>query len=496
MLKKCNALHKVGEKFCLLSLKTTAMLRLLLVLTGFGLLLSCESPALVPRQPNVLLILADDQRAATLTNPAIHTPNLDRLRERGLHFTQAHIMGGDNGAVCAPSRNMLLTSRRLGRLPAKGFELNDETLTLGQHLQANGYHSWGTGKWHNTRRAFSRTFADGEAIFMGGMCDPWTAPLFHYQAEGDYPDRRPVIHDPHHTNQVDTLKGEYALSGRHATEIFADAAVDYLESRAGQKEPFFCYLAFTAPHDPRSVPPAYHARYDSMSVELPPNFMPEHPFDNGELIIRDEQLAATPRQPEEVQQHLRDYYAMITHLDAQIGRLLEVLEEAGQLDNTLIVFAGDNGLAVGQHGLMGKQNLYQHSIEVPLLISGPGVPEGQEREAFCYLTDLFPTLCELTGSPVPAGLDGRSLVPALQGEAGPRDSLFFQYKAMQGAIRTGDDKLIRYTVDGSERVQLFDLAADPWEQHDLSAEEPEKVAALTAAFVAWEEQYGLSARGE
>ncbi|RMG61415.1 MAG: hypothetical protein D6722_19715 [Bacteroidetes bacterium] len=465
---------------------------LLILLLG---LYGCVSqPSSETAPPNILFLFADDQRASTLLNPTIQTPNLDRLRAQGLHFTQAHIMGGDNGAVCAPSRAMLMTGRHLARLEPGGFVIPDEHALLGETLQAAGYDAYGIGKWHNSRHTFSRNFSGGEAIFMGGMYDPWNTPLFHYHPDGDYQDRRPVIQDAWHDNTIDTLPGEYMLSGQHASEVFADAAVAFIESRSAGDKPFFLYTAFTSPHDPRSMPAKYLAAYDSVSIELPPNFLPEHPFDNGQLIIRDEQLAATPRDPEEVRRHIREYYAMISHLDAQVGRILDALERQGLMNNTLIVFAGDNGLAVGQHGLMGKQNVYQHSVQVPLIMAGPGLPRGEQRDALCYLIDIFPTLCDLTGARMPEGVDGHSLRPVIDKETPIREQLVFQYKTFQSAIRDTAFKFIRYEVDGVETRQLFDLSRDPWEQENLLEVEFGRAAALEAALDQWIAQHGLQSR--
>lgn len=445
--------------------------------------------------PNFLFLFADDMRASTLTNPAIKTPNLDRLQSRGMLFTEAYIMGADNGAVCAPSRAMLMTGRYLGRLLPKGFNIPDDHILLGETLQIAGYDAFGTGKWHNSRHTFNRNFNSGEHIFMGGMHDPWNTPLYHYQPDAVYTDRRPVIQDDRHSNKVDTLPGEYVFGGMHATEVFANAAIGFIESRRPGNKPFFLYTAFTAPHDPRSMPPEYLEWYHPDSIALPPNFMPEHPFDNGQLVIRDEQLAETPRKPEEIKRHILEYYAMISHLDAQVGRIMDALERSGQLDNTIIVFAGDNGLAVGQHGLMGKQNLYQHSVNVALLVAGPGIPQGASTPTFCYLIDLFPTLCDLAGAEVPKGLDGRSLAPVVRGEqVNVRNALHFQYKDIQGAIRKGNDKLIRYLVNGVETLQLFDLERDPWEAQNLADQYPEKVNTLKRELLEWDEQYGLGSR--
>ena len=162
------------------------------------------------------------------------------------------------------------------------------------------------------------------------------------------------------------------------------------------------------------MPKEYLDMYDPATISLPESYLPEHPFDNGELRVRDELLAGFPRGEDEVRRHIAAYYAMITHADAQMGRVLKVLEETGRAENTIIVFAGDNGLAVGKHGLMGKQSLYEHSIRVPLMMAGPGVPAGKRSEAFAYLIDIFPTLCELTGVPTPETVEGRSLVPAME----------------------------------------------------------------------------------
>ena len=184
---------------------------------------------------------------------------------------------------------------------------------------------------------------------------------------------------------------------------------------------------------------------------------------------RDERLAAWPRTKAEIRKHLRDYYAVITHLDEQIGRILQTLKDLGEYDNTIIVFASDQGLAVGSHGLMGKQNLYEHSMGVPLIFSGPGIPRGGSSDAFAYLFDVYPTVCDLVGAPIPKSLEGKSLVPVIRGEArSVRDCVFLAYKDLHRAVRRGRWKLIRYPQ--INKTQLFDLSADPHERKDLSAE--------------------------
>jgi arylsulfatase A-like enzyme len=160
---------------------------------------------------------------------------------------------------------------------------------------------------------------------------------------------------------------------------------------------------------------------------------------------------------------------MISHLDAQIGRVLDVLDAKGLADETIVVLAGDNGLAIGRHGLMGKQNMYDHSVHVPLLMRGPGVPQGEIRDAQCYLLDIYPTLCDLTGVPIPGTVEGRSLAPVLN-DAGAtgREMLLFAYRGFQRAVQDGRYKLIEYVVGGEQRTQLFDLQEDPWELTNLA----------------------------
>jgi arylsulfatase A-like enzyme len=208
--------------------------------------------------------------------------------------------------------------------------------------------------------------------------------------------------------------------------------------------------------------------YDPDKLPLPKNFMPQHPFDNGEMWVRDEMLAPHPRTPATVRRHLADYYGMISHLDAQIGRIFAALKETGHADDTVILFAGDNGLAVGQHGLFGKQSLYEHSARMPLIVAGPGVPKGSS-DALVYLLDSFPTVCDLIGLQPPAGVEGKSLAPIIRGtQEQVRDYVLLAYRQMQRAIREPRWKLIKHHVGGEKAVQLFDLDSDPWELRNLA----------------------------
>jgi len=454
--------------------------------------LACSLPSLggcrrVPpglQRPNLLFLFADDQRFDTiraLGNPHIRTPHLDSLVESGTTFSRAYIMGSHSGAVCMPSRAMLLTGRSLFRLQEKGGVIPDEHVMLPELFRDSGYATFGTGKWHNGRPAFARCFSDGAEIFFGGMSDHWNVPAYGFDPEGAYAERTPVIPNPASSNQVAFRGYDHITDGKHSSELFSDAAVSFLDNYRGEA-PFLMYVSYTAPHDPRTMPQSFRDLYDPDSLPLPENFLPQHPFDNGELKIRDELLAGFPRNEEEVRRHIAEYYACITHLDEQIGRVLDALKRAGRYENTIIVFTGDNGLALGQHGLMGKQNLYEHSVHVPLILSGPGISAAAQREGLCCLNDIFPTLCDLTGLESPAGIWGESLLPLLRGGSGTgRDALFFAYKDFQRALCSGRWKLILYNVGGRITTQLFDLETDPWERNNLAgrSEHRERIAALT-----------------
>ena len=423
--------------------------------------------------PNVLIFFTDDQRFDTiraLGNTAIHTPNIDSLVARGTTFTHAHIPCGTHGAICMPSRAMLHTGRTLFHLRDSGSSIPREHTMLGEALSASGYRTWGAGKWHNGREAFNRGFEDGDEIYFGGMADHWNVPAYHYDASGKYDARLPYIADPPSfgNNEIAWRDCDHIHAGRHSSEVLADAVIDYI-GRRDRDKPFFAYVALLAPHDPRTMPAAFRDMYPPDAVQLPPNFLGGHPFNNGSLRIRDELLARFPRTPEEIRRHIAEYYAMISHLDHEFGRVVAALEANGIADDTLIVLAGDNGLAVGQHGLMGKQNCYEHSVRVPLIFAGPGVPRGRRSDAYAYLLDIFPTLCELTGTPVPASVEGRSLVAAMHdpGET-VRDSLYFAYVSSQRAVKNRTHKLIEYAARDSRRqTQLFDLQNDPWETRNL-----------------------------
>ncbi len=424
-------------------------------------------------RPNLLLFVLDDLRFDALggtSGGAVRTPHADALIRRGCRFSRAQIQGGTCGAVCMPSRAVLHTGLGLFHLEDSGRTIPADHTLLGEHLRAHGYTAFGTGKWHQHPESFARSFSDGDDIFFGGMDDHWNMPVHAYDPAGRYADHLPTIRDPKLTRTVERRSGSHIHAGVHATDLFTDAALRFLKGHDAAR-PFFLSVALTAPHDPRSTHERFHRLYDPASIPLPPNFAPEHEADTGALRIRDERLAAIPRDPAEVREHIADYYAMITHLDEALGRTVGALEARGLLDRTLIVFTADHGLAVGQHGLMGKQNCYEHSVRVPLVFAGPDVPAGVTRETSTLHSDIFPTLCDLLGLPHPPDLHGTSLIPAFaDAHFQPRDAVYMAYLDTVRAVRAGDLKLIEYATDTTRATQLFDLAADPWETRNLAAD--------------------------
>jgi arylsulfatase A-like enzyme len=425
------------------------------------------------KKPNILFFFTDDQRfdtINTLNNPQIHTPNIDSLVKRGTTFTHAHIPGGSCPAVCMPSRAMLHSGRSLFHIEGEGQNIPAKHTTLGECLQSAGYNTFGTGKWHNGRDSYARSFTGGDEIFFGGMGDHWNVPAYHFDSSGLYQNRCPYIDDPFFSNTLKFRECDHITAGKHSTDLFAEASIQFLKKQQHNK-PFFMYVSLMAPHDPRTTPQKYLNMYNPDDIKIPENFMPKHPIDTGALKIRDEMLAAFPRNPKEIKRHISEYYAMISHLDYALGQLLNTLKEMGEMENTIIIFSGDNGLALGQHGLMGKQNLYDHSVRVPLIFAGPGIPQGYQPDNLVYLFDIYPTLCELTGIPIPSSVEGKSLLPCFAKQNYKKRSfLYLSYADSIRGVSDGNYKLIEYA---SGATQLFDLQNDTFEKNNLTNSDSE-----------------------
>jgi choline-sulfatase len=408
-------------------------------------------------RPNFLFILTDDQAPETLNaygNSVCRTPHIDRLAREGMTFDDAHHMGAWAGAVCTASRTMIMTGRTVWRIPGasgpglsypRSFRQAAAEQSLPAVFNRAGYDTFRTCKNGNSFNEANQLFAVSKTA----------------------------------TKREGTPEG--------GSEWHGDQVVEYLAQRAAQpaRNPFLIYFGFSHPHDPRHATPELAARYGARNAgppeqphpeapPLPVNYLPGHPFPHGHPGLRDEekvQGVLTRRDEATVRNEIGREYACIENIDRQVGRVLARLDELGELDNTYIIFTSDHGIAVGRHGLMGKQNLYEHSWKVPFLVRGPGIRAGSRVSGFIYLLDVFPTLCDLAGIAPPEVVEGISFRPVLEGKAERvRDVVYGVYcggtKPGMRSIKTAEGwKLIEYDVlDGAVReTQLFNLRENPHE---------------------------------
>lgn len=454
------------------------------------------------KKPNILFIVTDDQRFDTihaLGNSEIITPNLDRLAARGTSFVRAHIAGGTCGAVCMPSRAMILSGRNPFHLEELGGNIPQEHKTLAETFRNNGYETIGLGKWHNGCPAYARSFTQGAKIFFGGMWDHWNVPTCRFDPTGKYDNVINFVVDFYSDNHPQQQHCDEFDPGKHSSTLLTDAAIELLRDNVHKENPFFMYLAYLAPHDPRTMPDSFREMYDPEKITLPPNFQEIIDTNYPLMVHRDESLAAYPRDEKEIRRHIAEYFAMITHLDYEIGRLLDALHESGEEDNTVIVFTGDNGLAVGQHGWLGKEDIYEHGVRIPLIMAGPGIAENRRNDAYVYLYDIFPTLCEKVGIEIPSSVDGKSFAHLLDGEHGDsfREELYLIFDKFVRGVKDDNYKLIEYrNGDGEEDkwTFLYDIKNDPWETKNLATDEKykDKVEEMREKIIRhrdeWEEQ--------
>lgn len=420
---------------------------------------------------NILFLFADDQKADTISaygNHHITTPNLDRLVAQGTSFRENYCFGSNSGAVCVPSRAMVNTGKPWTRITN---DMRDVPM-LPEILGDNGYQTFITGKWHNREKSLIRGFQSGKNIMVGGMSNHAEVPFVDLDADGK--------------KLINPRTGE-----KMSSELFTDSLIEFLGAR-DKERPFYAYCAFTAPHDPRQPPKKYRRMYYRNRPPLPENYLPQHPFDNGHMNGgRDENLGPWPRTPELIREQTAEYYGLISYMDEQIGRVLNELDAQDLWDDTLVIYAADHGLAMGSHGLLGKQSVYEHSMKCPLILVGPDIPANQSRHSFTYLFDIFPTVLEFADINWPEPQVSKSLWPLIgDPEARLRDSVFLPFRNIMRSCRDGRYKIIYYPLINHH--QLFDLTSDPHETVDL-AHDPSLVEIkrkLTSQLESWKKLVG------
>lgn len=425
-----------------------------------ALLLALISAVSAAEKPNILFIFADDmtyEAIGSLGMTGVKTPHLDKLFKSGTQFTHAYNSGGWNGAICVASRNMMMTGRYLWNAQREEKTMG-ERKTWPQLMSDAGYTTYMTGKWHVRLKA--QDLFDHVGDVRPGMPN---------QVKKGY--NRPLEGKEDPWDPTDKANNGFWKGGKHWSEVEGDTAIKFLNMAKKDENPFFMYLAFNAPHDPRQSPQKYLDMYPVDQIKTPENFLEAYPYRKvmqAPHSLRDEKLAPMPRTEYSVKVARREYFALITHMDAQIGRVLDALEANGQRENTYIVFTADHGLGCGRHGLLGKQNMYDHSIRVPYVVAGPRIEAGKKISSPIYIQDSVPTALEAAGAKVPEHIQYQSYMPVLKGESEGRQLIYSAYlKDAQRAISKDGYKLILYP--GGKIARLYHLAEDPFEKTDLLA---------------------------
>lgn len=440
--------------------------------------LVCLSPALAPATPpNILLILVDDLKPLTgaYGDAHAHTPHLDRLAGESVRFDRAYC----NQAVCAPSRNALFTGLRPDTIGV--YDLGTffrhavpAAVTLPQHFRAAGYHVVGLGKtFHTYHGNQNDALSWDETWWM-----PRPGALARPVAPGE---KRPVA-------EAGAVGDDFYNDGMIAAE-----AVRRLEAyaTADPGQPFFLTVGFLKPHLPFTAPRAYWELHDRAALPRPARDQPPAGAPSfaatrwGELRAYAEVPPLGPVSADLAAELIHGYYAAVSYVDAQIGRVLQAWRELGLVDNTIVVVWGDHGFHLGDHGFWCKHTLYEEANRIPLFIAAPGLEPGVVT-APVETVALYPTLAELAGLPVPAGLDGTSLGAALRDPAAAREGVAWQVYPrgdyIGRAVRTPRHRLIEWRrpgdAPGAAGWELYDYEADPAESRNLADEQPELVAAL------------------
>ncbi|MES2593771.1 MAG: sulfatase-like hydrolase/transferase [Verrucomicrobiota bacterium] len=468
-------------------------MRALLLLFAFSSLLSAAD------KPNVLLVCVDDLKPTIgcFGDAQAKTPNIDRLAARGMLFEKAYC----NQAVCSPSRNALLTSLRPQTLGIYELSTNfrkgaPDAITLPQLFKNNGYRTEGMGKIFHVGHGNVNDEASWSVPYFtpkgGGYVLPENgAPL---EAQAKKKDN-PKVESWKLPRGAPTESADVP-DDRYGDGMVAEEAVKRLEA-AKQKpdEPFFLAVGFVKPHLPFVAPTKYWDLYDPTKLPQPelskgPEGAPDFAVTTwGELRNYKDMPNKGPVTPEQQRNLIHGYYAAMSYMDAQLGKVLDALDASGLAKNTIIVFWGDHGWHLGDHGMWCKHTNYEQAAHIPLLVSAPGVTQaGSRTQSLTETVDIYPTLAELAGLKTEGKLDGRSFASVLkEGSASNRDHVIHVYPRGENlgrAIRTQRHRLVEWKPAGGPAEQavyeLYDYQADPLESKNLAAEQPAVVAELKA----------------
>lgn len=471
-----------------------------LILLIISICIGCNSKGKTtiskPEKPNILFLFADDQMFNTigaLNNCPVKTPNLDRLLSNGVSFSHTFNQGSFTPAVCVASRTMLVTGGYLWKAASyskKGNNINDKNAPKSkskykisfkkpekywpQYLKEAGYETYMAGKWH-VGEVKPKDIFDYSTNVRPGMPNQTKERYLRSFDKG-----KPDTWSPY-----DTINRGYWKGGKHWSEVLADDGISFIEKAKTSDNPFFMYLAFNAPHDPRQAPKKFVDMYPVDSIDVPENFIPEYPYNEAAGAgrkLRDEKLAPFPRTEHSVKVNRQEYYAIISHMDEQIGRILDALEASGKAENTYIFFTADHGLAIGDHGFIGKQNMYDSSMRVPLLMSGPNLPKGKIVDSFVYLQDVMATTLDIAGIEKPEQIDFNSLLPLASGKTDKSNNpvVYGAYFGAQRMYRTEQYKMIVYPTINV--VRLYNMQNDPLEMEDLAENKEENKDLLNRLF--------------
>lgn len=465
------------------------------------LILSASIVADAADKPNVLFIVADDLNCAIgpYGDAAAFTPNLDRLAARGLVFEKAYCQQ----AVCNPSRSSFLTGLRPDTVGVddlrKGFREvapgGSTLITLPQHFKNHGYFCQNIGKmFHN----------------MGETQDRRSWSIDEVLHKGTHADDTVYTNTPAHLRERDIEKAPTTEAPDAPDTVYRDGqianlAAAMLRDHPAGGQPFFLAIGFWRPHLPFVAPKKYWDLVDPARIPLPspagaPSGVPEIAMHESREIRG---YGTTPQDREFTEEEIRHfrhgYYASITFMDAQIGKILDALQEGGHADGTIVCFTSDHGFHIGEHTLWGKTSNFELDARVPLIIADPSQPEsqGKKTDALAELVDLYPTLAALAGveDDLPPRLEGISLAPVMEDPtASVQDAAFTQHqqpfygppanwKAWGYSIRTSDRRYTEWrAIDGGEVIarELYDHETDPGETRNLADERSEEVETLAA----------------